>query len=222
MIARFASRTRSGRNTSSTGSPPKNTIKPGRLESMARTLAHQQSAVDLDDLADQVVCRGRGQKQDRPYRLLRRPLSAHGDGLRLLLPKFRRGKLVMKRRRYDAGRYPIDQDILGDQLLGHSPRQRANPALGRRVGYRARPSAIAGSDGGDVDDPTPPLPLHNRQHRLPDQKDGLEVDLHDAIPQLPGHLFEGATFDQGPRVVDQDIEPPIAILYLPDHPLDIP
>src|SRR5215210_4372146 len=78
MIARFASRTRSERGTSSTGSPPKNTIKPGRLESMARTIAHQQSAGDLDDLADQVVWRGRGQKQDLPYRLLRRPLSAHG------------------------------------------------------------------------------------------------------------------------------------------------
>ena len=67
-----------------------------------------------------------------------------------------------------------------------------------------------------------PLPrIDQRQHRPRDQVDALEVHVHDTIPEGVGHLGQRAAFDQGPCVVDQNVEPAIPVLYLPDHPPDL-
>ena len=66
-----------------------------------------------------------------------------------------------------------------------------------------------------------PLAFHRGQDRLRAEKDGLQVHVHHAIPEVLGHLREGAAFDHGPRVVNQHVEAAVAVLDLARHPLDL-
>src|SRR5215212_2560681 len=185
-------------------------------------LAHELAAVDLDDLAYKVVGPWRGQEQHRPCYLLGRTLTVHGDGGRHALAHVGRGETVVEGGGDDAGGHAVHQDVLRDELLGHRAGEGADTSLGRRVGRRAGPAAVAGGDGGHVDDPAAPLPLHYGQNRFRAEEDRLQVDAHDAVPEVLSHLGEVAAFDQGARVVHQDVETPVAVLDLARHPLDLP
>src|SRR5215217_8928399 len=184
-------------------------------------LAHELAAVDLDDLAYQVVGPRRGQEQHRPCYLLGRTLAAYWDDGRHVLAHVGWGEAIVEGGGDDAGGHAVHQDVLRDELLGHRAGEGADAPLGRRVGRRAGPAAVAGGDGGHVDDPAAPLPLHHGQDRLRAEVDRLQVHANDAVPEVLGHLREAAAFDQGPRVVDQDVEAPVAVLDLVRHPLDL-
>src|SRR5829696_5015786 len=185
-------------------------------------LAHELAAVDLDDLAYQVVGPRRGQEQHRPCYLLGRTLAAYWDDGRHTLAHVGWGEAVVEGGGDNAGGHAVNQDVLRDELLGHRADEGADAPLGSRVGRRSRPAAVAGGDGGHVDDPAAPLPLHYGENRFRAEEDRLQVDAHDAVPEVLSHLGEVAAFDQGARVVDQDVEAPVAVLDLARHPLDLP
>src|ERR687894_925157 len=154
----------------------------------ASDLAHQLAAVDLDYLSDQVVGRGRGQERDDPGGLLRGALAAYGDGVLQVLADLGGREAVVERGGYDAGGDPVYQDVLGDELLSHRAGKGTDASLGGGVGDGAWPATVAGGDGGHVDDPASPLPPHHRQHRARAEKDRLQVDVHDAVPEIFGQL----------------------------------
>src|ERR687891_2912732 len=170
-------------------------------------LVHQLAAVDLDDLTYQVVRRRRSEERDNPGRLLGGALASHGDGVLQVLAHLGGREAVVERGGYYARGYPVYEDVLGDEFLGHRAGQGAYAAFGRGVGDRARTAAVAGRDRGHVDDPASPLPPHDRQHRPRDQVDALQVHVHHPIPEVICHLGQTSAFDQGPRVVDQNVEP---------------
>src|SRR5215208_85575 len=151
-------------------------------------LVHQLAAVDLDDLAHQVVRRRRCEERDDPGSLLGGALASHRDGALQVLAYVGWRETVVDRGGYYARSDPVDQDVIGDELLGHRAGQGAYAAFGRGVGDRARTTAVAGRDGGHVDDPAAPLPPHDRQHRPGDQVDALQVHVHNPIPEVIGHL----------------------------------
>src|SRR5829696_5324937 len=100
--------------------------------------AHELAAIDLDDLANQVVRRRRGQEYHRPGDLLRRALAPDGYCGRHALAHVGRGEAVVERSGDDAGGHAVYQDVVGDELLRHRPGEGADAPFGRRVGCRAR------------------------------------------------------------------------------------
>jgi hypothetical protein len=59
-------------------------------------------------------------------------------------------------------------------------------------------------DRADVDDGTSASPDHDRDQRAARQVIGLEVDSHDPIPLVFGHVRDGVP-DEDPGVVDEDV-----------------
>src|SRR5687767_8788545 len=151
-------------------------------------LVHQLAAVDFDDLTYHVVRRRRGEESDDPGRLLGGALTSHGDGVLEGLAHVGGREAVVKWGGYDARGDPVDEDVLGDEFLGHGAGQGAYATFGRGVGDGAGTTAVAGRDRGHVDDPAPPLPPHDRQHSPRDQVDTLQIHVHYAVPQIIGHL----------------------------------
>src|SRR5215212_10639557 len=188
------------------------------MSPLQTALVHQLATVDFDDLTYEIVGGGRGQERDDACGLFGGALSSHGDGVLEVLAYVGGRETVVERGGNDAGGDTVYEDVLGDEFFGHGAGQGADAALGSGVGDGAGASAVAGRDGGHVDDPAVPLPPHDRQHRPRYQVDALQVHVHNPIPEVLGHLGERSAFDQGPRVVDQDVEPPETVLYLPDHP----
>src|SRR3712207_981037 len=193
-----------------------------RLRGPPSASVHQLAAVDLYDLAYQVVGRRRGKEDHSPCHLPGGPLAPDWDAGRHALANLGRRETLVEGRGDDAGGHAVDQDVLRDELLGHRAGKGADAPLGGRVGRGAGPAAVAGRDGGHVDYATLALPLHRRQDRLRAEEDRLQVHLHDAVPEVLGHLREAAAFDQGPRVVHQDVEAAVAVLDLARHPPDLP
>src|SRR5215207_576044 len=184
--------------------------------------AHQLAAVDLDDLTNEVVRGGRRQENHHPGYLLRSALAPYRDSPHQRFADVGGREAVVEWGGDDAGRYGVDQDVLGDELLGHRPGEGADASLGGRVRCGARSAPVAGGDRGHVDDPALALALHQRQDGPGTEEDALQVDVHHAVPEVFGHLREVAAFDQGPCVVDQDVYPAITLLDLPHHPLYLP
>src|SRR5215217_1647272 len=182
------------------------------------SLTHQLAAVDLDDLTYQVVGGRRSEESDDPGCLLGGALASHRDGLLQVLAYIGGCEPVVERGGYYAWGDTVYEYVLGDEFLGHRAGQGAEATFGCGVGDGAWTTAVASRDRGHVDDLAAPLPPHDRQHRPRDQVDALQVHVHHPLPEVIGHLGERPAFDQGPRVVDQDVEPPETILYLPDHP----
>src|SRR5918998_365164 len=183
--------------------------------------AHQLPAVDLDDLAYQVVRRRGDEERDDRGGLFGRPFAAYGDGVLEVLAHLGGREAVVEGGGYDAGGDAVYEDVLLDEFLGHGSCQGAHAALGGGVGDGARPSPVAGCDGGQVDDASRALALHHREDGPGAEKDAFEVYVHHAVPEVLGHLGERAALHEGARVVDEHVEPAVAVPYLPDHPLHL-
>jgi hypothetical protein len=91
------------------------------------------------------------------------------------------------------------------QLFGQSLGEAHDAGFGRSVNGGARTSAVMAGNRADVDDHTAP-PLHHLAHdRLRAEKDALEIEVYDSIPQLFAEIADRRALDQIAGVVDQNV-----------------
>jgi len=64
------------------------------------------------------------------------------------------------------------------------------------------------------------LRLHATRHRLQHEEDGLQIDVHDAVPLGLGDVEHRLHADHA-RVVEQHVEAPPATVWLLDHAGDV-
>src|SRR5262245_63331813 len=80
---------------------------------LKRSLLHQHSAVDLYSFANQVARRLRGEKEDRPRDLFRRPDAPQRNVVDEIAYRFRGRELFVERRVNHAGRDGVDPYAVG-------------------------------------------------------------------------------------------------------------
>ena len=124
-----------------------------------------------------------------------------------------RAVTFMKGSRDHSRRNPIDANSVGSELLGQSFGVGQQAALGRRIGRGAQPSAVSPGDGRNVDDAAALARRHLFPHGLGAQEDALQVQVHDLIPILLGHVRQGAPSDQVAGIVHQDVNAPPLFAY---------
>ena len=79
----------------------------------------------------------------------------------------------------------------GSELLGELLRQADEGVLGRRVGLDAGETRAQAGAGGDRDDAAVALALHDRRDVLRHQEGARRVDVHDGVPVVLRHVFDG-------------------------------
>ena len=105
----------------------------------------------------------------------------------------------------EARQHEPDVDAAGRLLAGQRVRPARERELARRVGAGARPRH-APRGARDVDDRARRAAAQQRQQRLGQPHDGVEVDLHVALDVLPAAVGERRP-PRGAGVVDEQVEP---------------
>src|SRR6266404_2983386 len=115
--------------------------------------------------------------------------------------------LGVDRARVDRVAADLVLGVLGRGHLGEEP----DGALARRVGGLLVQRLADAGHRGDVDDRAAARAAHGRDRVLGAEEDALGVDRHHLVPLRDGALLDRHLGDHDGRVVDQDVEPPVAI-----------
>ena len=119
----------------------------------------------------------------------------------------------------EARRNVVDRDAHRRELHGQRLRERDDTALRGRIGRHARRARLS-TRGGDVDDATPLGRKHVGQHGLRTHEHALEIDGHDAIPVLLGHLHERLEIGNA-GIVDEDLHGADLCMHALDGRIDL-